>query len=85
MLKHTIAATVLALSFAAPALAQSTAATVPTTATSQTGLTAVQTCEVQMHRMAGLNKALGANYDATRVHDDCVAANAAKSTDVASK
>jgi hypothetical protein len=33
---------------------------------------AVQACEAQMHRMAGLNKTLAANYNAERVHDECV-------------
>ncbi len=84
MLKHTIAAGVLTLSFAAPALAQSTAATGQPTATNPTMLTAVQSCEAQMHRMAGLSKGLGANYNAARVHDDCVAANGASATDIAS-
>ena len=32
----------------------------------------VHACEAQMHRMAGLNKTLAANYDAERVHDECV-------------
>ena len=32
----------------------------------------VQACEAQMHRMAGLNKTLTANYNAKRVHDECV-------------
>ena len=32
----------------------------------------VQACEAQMHRMAGLNKTLAANYNAQRVHDECV-------------
>ena len=32
----------------------------------------VQACEAQMHRMAGLNKTLAANYNAERVHDECV-------------
>ena len=34
---------------------------------------AVQACEAQMRRMAGLNKTLAANYNAERVHDECVA------------
>jgi hypothetical protein len=84
MLKHTIAAGVLTLSLAAPALAQSTATTVQPTATNPTMLSAVQACEAQTHRMAGLNKGLAANYNAARVHDDCVAANGGSSTDVAS-
>ena len=33
---------------------------------------AVQACEAQMRRMAGLNKTLAANYNAERVHDECV-------------
>jgi hypothetical protein len=30
-------------------------------------------CEAQMRRMAGSNKTLAANYNATRVHNHCVA------------
>jgi anti-sigma factor RsiW len=33
---------------------------------------AVQACEAQMRRMAGLNKTLAANYNAERVHDECM-------------
>ena len=33
---------------------------------------AVQACEAQMHRLVGLNKTLAANYNAERVHDECV-------------
>jgi hypothetical protein len=33
---------------------------------------AVQACEAQMRRMADLNKTLAANYNAERVHDECV-------------
>jgi hypothetical protein len=33
---------------------------------------AVQACEAQMRRMAGLNKTLATNYNAERVHDECV-------------
>ena len=33
---------------------------------------AVQACEAQKRRMAGSNKTLAANYDADRVHDQCV-------------
>lgn len=84
MLKPTIIASVLALSLAAPALAQSTAATVQPTAANPTMLTAIQACEAQMHRMAGLSKGLAANYNAARVHNDCVAANGASGTDIAS-
>ena len=32
----------------------------------------VQACEAQMHRMAGLNKTLAANYNAERVHNECM-------------
>ena len=34
---------------------------------------AVQACEAQKRRMAGLVKVLGANYNAERVHNECVA------------
>jgi hypothetical protein len=84
MLKHTITASVLSLFLAAPAFAQSTAVTSQPTTNNPTMLTAVQACEVQMHRMAGLSKGLSANYDSARVHDDCVAANGASGTDVVS-
>jgi hypothetical protein len=32
----------------------------------------VHACEAQIRRMAGLNKTLAANYNAERVHDECV-------------
>jgi hypothetical protein len=35
-------------------------------------VTDVQACEVQMRRMAGMNKGLAANYNAERVHNECV-------------
>ena len=76
MLKHTIATTLLTLSLIAPAFAQATANTaLPPSATAQPASydAAIQNCEAQMHRMAGLNKALGANYNAERVHRDCAA------------
>ena len=41
--------------------------------TAPANFTAVQACEAQMRRMAGLNKTLAANYNATRVHNACVA------------
>ena len=42
--------------------------------------TAVQNCEMQMRRMAGLNKTLAANYNAERVQDECVASTEEKTT-----
>jgi hypothetical protein len=32
----------------------------------------VEACEAQMHRMAESNKVLAANYNAERVHHECV-------------
>lgn len=84
MLKHTIASSALALFLAGPALAQSTAVTAQPTPSKPAMLSAVQACEAQTHRMAGLNKGLAANYNAARVHDDCVAANGGSSADIAS-
>jgi hypothetical protein len=34
--------------------------------------TAVQACQAEMRRMAGLNKTLAANYNGERVYDECV-------------
>jgi hypothetical protein len=34
--------------------------------------TAVQACEAEMRRMAGLNTTLAANYNCERVYDECV-------------
>lgn len=53
-------------------------------AAAPTIVVAVAACENQMHRLAGLNKALAANYNSTRVHEDCVA-RAAAPTDIASR
>ena len=83
MLKKIVVAGFLALASVGPAAAQS-AATAQPTAANPTVLTAVQACEAQMHRMAGLSKGLAANYNAERVHQDCVA-RAGTGTDFASK
>ena len=84
MLRQTLAAASLTLALVGPAAAQSTAnSSQQPAATTQPVLTAAQACEVQMHRQASANKVLAANYNAARVHNDCVAANG--STDVAAK
>jgi len=69
MLKSALLATLLILPLAVPAFAQST----PSTNPPPTQQTAAQSCEEQMHRMAGLSKGLGANYNAERVRRDCAA------------
>jgi hypothetical protein len=38
-------------------------------------LAAVQACEAQMQRMAGLNKTFAASYDAGRIRDQCLASS----------
>jgi hypothetical protein len=62
----------------------STSAATATVSTAPTALTAIQTCESQMRRLAGLNKVLAANYNAAHVHEVCVA-NAGSGSDVVSK
>ena len=74
MLKRIIVASALALFSIGPAGAQSFATRQSPGVSTTPGLfAAVQACEAQMRRMAGLNKTLAANYNAERVHDECVA------------
>ena len=73
MLKRIIVASALALFSIGPAGAQSFATRQSPGVSTTPGLFArVQACEAQMHRMAGSNKTLAANYNAERVHDECV-------------
>jgi hypothetical protein len=58
--------------------AQQPAAAAPTT------VAMVSACVNQVHRLAGLNKALAANYNPTRVHEDCVA-RVGTTTDIAAR
>lgn len=51
-------------------------------AAAPTTVAVVAACENQMHRLAGLNKALAANYNSTRVHEDRVV-RAGTPTDIA--
>jgi hypothetical protein len=76
----------LAFCAAGAASAQSTTASAvdQSVAVSSQVLAAVATCENQMHRLAGLNKGLAANYNAARVHNECLA-RASTTTDIASK
>ena len=74
MLKRIIVASALALFSIGPAGAQSFATRQSPGVSTTPGLfAAVQACEAQMRRMAGLNKTLAANCNAERVHDECVA------------
>jgi hypothetical protein len=71
--KRTILAGALALFSIGPAGAQSLARSQsPAVSTVPANFAAVQACEAQMRRLAGSNKTLTANYNAERVHDDCV-------------
>jgi hypothetical protein len=42
-----------------------------------TTMTTVEACEAQTRHAATMNKVLGSNYNAARVHDDCVASTTA--------
>jgi hypothetical protein len=35
-------------------------------------LAAVETCEAEMRHLAGLNKTIGANYNASHIHEACL-------------
>ena len=79
MIKQSIASVIVAFAVAGAAQAQSAAVSVqPQAVSNDPGtLTVVAACETQMRRLAGLNKALGANYNAQHVHEDCVARTSA--------
>ena len=80
MLKQIIVASALALFSSGPAGAGGAATPLPTLPARQSPgvstapgfFAAVQACEAQKRRMAALNKTLAANYNAERVHDECV-------------
>ena len=80
MLKQIIVASALALFSSGPAGAGGAATPLPTLPARQSPgvsttpgfFAAVQACEAQKRRMAGLNKMLAANYNAERVHDERV-------------
>jgi hypothetical protein len=73
MLKEIILASALAVFSIGPAGAQSFATRQsPGISTTPGAVATVQACEAQMHRMAGLDKGLAANYNAERVHDECM-------------
>lgn len=75
MLKTTIAAALLAVSFTASALAQSAPVTNPSPPSMAQPVSdpSVEACVAQMHRMAQMSKGLAANYNADRVRRDCAA------------
>jgi hypothetical protein len=75
MFKQVVAVSAWALISIGPAAAQSTSAVSqpPAVSTTPATITTVEACEGQMRRLAGLNKGLAANYNAQRVHDDCMA------------
>jgi hypothetical protein len=73
MLKQIIVAGALAVFSIGPAGAQSfDTRQSPGISTTPGPVAAVQACVVQMHRMAGLDKGLAANYNAERVHNECM-------------
>jgi hypothetical protein len=73
MFKRIILASALALFSISPGCAQSFATRQsPGVSTTPGFFAAVQTCEVQMQRMANLNKTLAANYNPERAYDECV-------------
>jgi hypothetical protein len=83
MLKRMVVAGALALFAIGPVGAQSVAASQSAAnLAAPVKFAAVQACEAQMRRLAGLNKTLAVNYNATRVHNDCLASTR---DDVASK
>ena len=74
MLKRTIVASALAVFSIGLAGCQSFAMRQsPGVSTTPRSFAAVQACEAQERRMAGVVKTLAANYDAERVHNECVA------------
>jgi len=75
MIRQSVAGVIAALAMAAAAQAQSPGSAIQPQAVlnDQAIITMVATCESQMKRLAGLNKTLAANYNAQRVHEDCLA------------
>ena len=75
MLKRIIVASALAVfSLGAAGCAQSFVTRQLAVVSTTPGVfTAVQACEAQKRRLAGSVKTLAANYNAKRVHDECVA------------
>jgi hypothetical protein len=72
MFKRIIIASALALFSIRPAAAESlTTSHQQAVSAAPANSAAVEACERQMRRMAGLNKALAANYNAERIYDDC--------------
>jgi hypothetical protein len=85
MLKKVLIAAALTICAAGTVSAQlSPTNTAGAVTVTPTNLTAIAACESQMHRLAGLNKGLAANYNAQRTHDACVA-NVTAGTDIASR
>jgi hypothetical protein len=72
MLKEIIVASALALFSSGPAGAGGAGTPRPTPTLPAGFFAAVQACEAQKRRMAALSKTLAANYNAERVHDECV-------------
>jgi hypothetical protein len=73
MIRHIVSAAALAtLALATPALAQN-APNPPQATAMQPSSSVISVCVAQMHRMAGLNKALAANWNTERVRRDCAA------------
>jgi hypothetical protein len=73
MIRHVLSAAALAtLALATPALARTTPSA-PQSPAAQASSPEVDACVAQMHRMAGLDKGLAANWNADRVSRDCAA------------
>ncbi len=68
MIRHIVSAAALAtLTLVTPAQAQNA----PNPPVAQPSSPDVEACVAQMHRMAGLDKGLAANWNADRVRRDC--------------
>jgi hypothetical protein len=73
MFRHILSAAALAtLTLATPALAQ-TMRDPPRVTAAQSSSPNVDVCVAEMHRMAGLDKTLAANWNAEHISRDCAA------------
>ena len=73
MLKRIIVASVAVFSIGLAGCQSSAMRQLAGVSTTPGSFAAVQACEAQKRRMAGLVKVLAANYNAERVHNECVA------------
>jgi hypothetical protein len=71
MIRHIVSAAALAtFALVTPALAQATPST-PQAVATQSSTPAAESCFAEMHRMAGLDKGLAADWNADRARRDC--------------